>query len=52
MTQREVLTYTDLGVPCRELAQAVADSGYAPDLILSIARGAWAWAWTSPAPSR
>ncbi len=39
MTEREVLTYEDFGVACRELAQEVADSGFAPDLVLSIARG-------------
>lgn len=36
---REVLTYEQFGVACRELAQAVADDGYRPDLILAIARG-------------
>jgi uncharacterized protein len=36
---REILTYEDFGIACRELAQAVADDGYEPDLILSIARG-------------
>ncbi|MBX6768564.1 MAG: phosphoribosyltransferase [Actinomadura rubrobrunea] len=37
--EREVLTWELFGQASRELAQAVADSGYRPDLILSIARG-------------
>ncbi|MFV2177393.1 phosphoribosyltransferase [Actinomadura sp. LOL_016] len=37
--EREVLTWELFGAASRELAQAVADSGYRPDLILSIARG-------------
>jgi hypoxanthine phosphoribosyltransferase len=37
--EREILTYEQFGVACRELAQAVVDDGYCPDLILSIARG-------------
>ena len=36
---REVLTWETFGVAGRELAQLVADSGYRPDLILTIARG-------------
>ncbi|RAJ66685.1 hypothetical protein K378_02858 [Streptomyces sp. Amel2xB2] len=36
---REDLTYPLFGDAVRELAQAVADDGYAPDIILSIARG-------------
>ncbi|MFD6417356.1 phosphoribosyltransferase [Streptomyces sp. NPDC060194] len=36
---RENLTYDKFGVAVRELAQAVADDGYEPDIILSIARG-------------
>ena len=36
---RETLTYSDFGRAARELAQQVADSGFEPDLILSIARG-------------
>lgn len=39
MTEREVLTYEDFGIACRELAQGVADSGFVPDLVLAIARG-------------
>jgi uncharacterized protein len=37
--EREVLTWARYGLAARELAQAVADDGYVPDLILSIARG-------------
>ena len=37
--EREVLTYELFGTATRELAQAVADSGFRPDMILSIARG-------------
>jgi hypoxanthine phosphoribosyltransferase len=37
--EREVLTYDMFGTACRELAQEVADSGFAPDMILAIARG-------------
>ena len=36
---RETLTYELFGTAARELAQQVADDGYEPDLILSIARG-------------
>ncbi|MFI9580454.1 phosphoribosyltransferase [Streptomyces sp. NPDC052236] len=36
---RENLTYETFGVAIRELAQAVADDGYEPDIVLSIARG-------------
>ena len=36
---REVLTWETFGDAGRELAQLVADSGYRPDLILTIARG-------------
>jgi hypoxanthine phosphoribosyltransferase len=36
---REVMSWDDLGTGARELAQAVADDGYAPDMILGIARG-------------
>ncbi len=38
-TERETLTYEDFGRAARELAQQVADDGFAPDLSLSIARG-------------
>lgn len=37
--EREVLTYELFGTAVRELAQQVVDSGYEPDIILSIARG-------------
>ncbi|XUL89206.1 phosphoribosyltransferase [Streptomyces galilaeus] len=36
---RENLTYERFGVAVRELAQTIADDGYEPDIILSIARG-------------
>src|ERR1700712_4596111 len=36
---REVLTYELFGTASRALAQQVADDGFEPDLILSIARG-------------
>lgn len=39
MAEREELTWELFGTASRELAQAIADSGYEPDLILSIARG-------------
>jgi len=37
--EREVLDWQTFGAASRELAQQVADDGYRPDLILSIARG-------------
>ena len=37
--ERENLTYPLFGEAVRELAQTVADDGYEPDIILSIARG-------------
>ena len=39
MTDRERLTYDDFGRATRELAQRIADSGFEPDIVLSIARG-------------
>ncbi|MFD3927155.1 phosphoribosyltransferase [Streptomyces sp. NPDC058614] len=36
---RENLTYELFGTAVRELAQTIADDGYEPDVILSIARG-------------
>jgi hypoxanthine phosphoribosyltransferase len=36
---REILTYDLFGTAVREIAQQVVDSGYAPDMVLSIARG-------------
>jgi hypoxanthine phosphoribosyltransferase len=37
--QREELSWERFGAASRQLAQQVADSGFVPDLILSIARG-------------
>ncbi|WEH43716.1 phosphoribosyltransferase [Streptomyces sp. AM 2-1-1] len=37
--ERENLTYEGFGLAVRELAQAVADDGFEPDVVLSIARG-------------
>lgn len=37
--EREILSYEEFGVAVRELAQEIKDSGYEPDIILSIARG-------------
>ena len=37
--EREILTWETFGVASRELAQMVADDGFEPDMILSIARG-------------
>ncbi|WP_182526598.1 phosphoribosyltransferase [Nocardioides dongkuii] len=37
--ERETLTYEQFGVAVRDLAQQVVDSGYEPDMVLSIARG-------------
>lgn len=36
---RENLTYDAFGGAIRELAQTIADDGYEPDIVLSIARG-------------
>lgn len=36
---RENLTYEEFGRAVRELAQTIADDGYEPDVVLSIARG-------------
>ncbi|MEV7596964.1 phosphoribosyltransferase [Kitasatospora sp. NPDC089797] len=36
---REILDYQTFGRAMRELAQTIADDGYEPDLVLSIARG-------------
>uniref|UniRef100_UPI003D8EE7CF phosphoribosyltransferase n=1 Tax=Gordonia sp. B7-2 TaxID=3420932 RepID=UPI003D8EE7CF len=36
---REILTWELNGQACRELARAVADDGFVPDIILGIARG-------------
>ena len=37
--EREILTWELFGTSSRDLAQLVADDGYAPEMILSIARG-------------
>jgi len=37
--EREVLTYEMFGTAVHEIAEQVVDSGYEPDLVLSIARG-------------
>lgn len=37
--QREIMTWEIFGEASRDLAQMVADDGYEPDMILSIARG-------------
>ena len=39
MSEREVMSWDDLGTGARELAQTVADDGWMPDMILGIARG-------------
>ena len=39
MAERTTLTWDDFGRAGRELAQAVSDDGYRPDLILAVARG-------------
>lgn len=37
--EREILTWETYGTAVRGLAQAVADSGFVPDIVLGIARG-------------
>ena len=37
--EREKLSYEEFGFAVRELAQGIKDSGYEPDIVLSIARG-------------
>ena len=37
--EREIMTWDDFGRASRDLAQAVADDGYEPDMVLAIARG-------------
>jgi len=39
VAERETLTWSDFGRAGRELAQAVADDGYRPDIVLGVARG-------------
>ena len=36
---REILSWSDFGSGCRELASAIAADSYSPDIILAIARG-------------
>jgi len=36
---REIMSWADLGQGSRELAEAVYDDGYRPDMVLAIARG-------------
>ena len=54
MSEREVLTWDGFGAAGRELAQQVADGGYQPDLILTIARGGLipAGLWATRSTSR
>ncbi|CAN2204900.1 COG2236 Predicted phosphoribosyltransferases [Candidatus Nanopelagicaceae bacterium] len=37
--EREILSYQEFGGAIRQLAQVIKDSGYEPDIVLSIARG-------------
>jgi uncharacterized protein len=39
MSDREIMTWQLFGEASRSLAQSIADDGYDPDMILSIARG-------------
>src|SRR5690348_18434253 len=39
MTEREVMSWGDLGTGADALARAVLDDGYRPDIVLAIARG-------------
>src|SRR5204863_4686917 len=39
MSEREVMSWDDLGRGARELAQLVIDDGYRPGIVLAIARG-------------
>lgn len=39
LVTKEVLTWEDFGRAGRELAQKIADSGYAPDIVIAVARG-------------
>ena len=39
MAEREVLTWSLFGDATRELAQAIADSAFVPDIVLAVARG-------------
>ena len=37
--EREILEWQQFGDACRELTQSVVDSGFEPDIVLSITRG-------------
>ena len=37
--EREILTWDLFGEASRELAQLIADSGFAPDMVIAVARG-------------
>jgi len=39
VAEREVLTWSLFGDATRELAQAIADSAFVPDIVLAVARG-------------
>jgi uncharacterized protein len=39
VSEREVLSYSEFGTAVRQLATEVHDSGYDPDIVLTIARG-------------
>jgi uncharacterized protein len=39
MAPRERLTYEQFGLATRELARVIVESGFAPDIVLSVARG-------------
>lgn len=39
LTEKEVLTWEGFGTASRELAQAVADTDFAPEIIIAVARG-------------
>ncbi|WP_232547864.1 phosphoribosyltransferase [Propioniciclava soli] len=39
LPEKEVLTWERFGSACRELAHQVADSGFAPEVIIAVARG-------------
>lgn len=51
---RENLTYEAFGTAVRELAQSIADDGFEPDIVLSIARGGVfvAGGWPMPSTAR
>src|ERR1700712_1390046 len=38
-SEREIMSWEQLGEAARQLAEAVVESGYQPDIILAIARG-------------